>query len=73
MAQVTLVIVDESGVFALTAHWRQVKSLLANPLKAKSFSESPGYVLLDLTKSLVINAQQEFRLEKIGGFEVLNL
>jgi len=73
MTQTTLVIVDKEGVYALTAHWRHVKELLQKTPQSKLQKNGPGYVVLDLNKKLVLNAQQEFALQKLKGFEVVQV
>lgn len=59
MTQITLVVIGEN-THTITTHWREIKELLlTQPFKSNPPHE---YIILDLNRKLLINAQHTFTI-----------
>ena len=74
MSEVTLIIVHGDNMHSLTAHWREIKTLLnTHPLPGVQSEADAGYIVVDFNKRVIISAQHAFALQAITGFEVMQL
>ncbi len=72
MSNVTLIIVSNDDMHAVTAHWREIKALLEKKPMPVRHSVDAGYIVLDLNKKVIINSQSAFAITP-RGFEVMDV
>ncbi len=73
MSNVTLIIVWEDNIHSVTAHWREIKALLEKKPQPIAGSPNAEYIVLDLNKKLLVNAQGTFAIDKMDDFAVQNI
>ncbi|MBI2564374.1 hypothetical protein HYV79_00085 [Candidatus Woesearchaeota archaeon] len=79
MSYVTLIIIHENYIYTINSHYTKIITLLKNDIKrilssvSKKSSLDGGYILLDLNKKQIINAQDCFSVEMFVKDDVLNL
>lgn len=72
MSNVTLIIISNDDIHSVTAHWREIKALLAKKPAPLNSNIDAAYILLDLNKKVIINSQDAFAIE-LKGFEMISV